>query len=205
MKLSVIIPVYNQEKLISKAIDSVPDTEDIEIIIVNDGSTDNTQTSILNYLADNQRKNKITTIELEKNKGVSYALNRGLEKAIGNYIVFLGSDDWFIPGMLEKLLEGFYDSNKDLIYFDLETNDGTIFHLEEETKRDLCGSVKLMKRSFLEGMKVNEEKRAAEDLEFNEELLKRNPTEIFSNLIVKHYNFPREGSLYWNYSRGLEN
>ena len=81
-----------------------------------------------------------------------------------------------------------------MVYYDLKINDGTIFHLSQETKQNYCGSTKFIKKAFL-GSTRNPELKAREDFFFYQELLKKNPTEKFTNLVVKHYNFPRQGSL----------
>ena len=91
-----------------------------------------------------------------------------------------------------KAMEQF--DGTDLVYFDLKVNDGSIFKLTEESKRNLCGSTKFMRKEFV-GDTRNPDIRQGEDWFFYEELLKKNPTERFTNLLVKHYNFPRKGSL----------
>ena len=83
IKLSVVIPVYNQEDLIVRAIESVPKRDDVEIIIVNDGSTDNTSANIFENL---EKFNKnIRMVVFKENQGVANALNAGLELIEGEY------------------------------------------------------------------------------------------------------------------------
>lgn len=193
-KLTVIVPVYNQENLILRALYSIPNRKDVEVIIVNDGSTDNTHNKILEYINDNNLICTTNYCNLEINQGVSNAVNLGYEKAKGEYIVLLGSDDYFLPA-IEVVIA--HANGEDLVYFDLRINDGTVWHLAQETKVNYCGSVKLMRTEFIKGLKNNVNMKHGEDYYFFQEVLKRNPTEKFTNLVAKHYNFPRENSLSW--------
>ena len=191
MKVSVVIPVYNQESLIERAIRSIPLRDDIEIIVVDDGSTDDTWNKLVTIGIELNDPNFIV-LHNRKNMGVGYTVNRGLDIADGEYIVLLGSDDYFYTDEFLQAMEQL--DGTDLVYFDLKVNDGSIFKLTEESKRNLCGSTKFMRKEFV-GDTRNPDIRQGEDWFFYDELLKKNPTERFTNLIVKHYNFPRKGSL----------
>lgn len=96
-KISVIIPVYNTEKYIDKCINSVLQQDlETEIIVVNDGSTDNSKKIIEKY------KDKIIYLEKE-NGGLSDARNYGLKYATGEYVAFLDSDDFIEKGFIFKI------------------------------------------------------------------------------------------------------
>lgn len=100
-KISFIIPVFNGEKYIDECIKSILNQDridlfDTEIIVVNDGSTDNTSEILKNY------SNKIIAIN-QQNHGVSYSRNKGIEVSSGDYIVFLDSDDYLLKNFFEKL------------------------------------------------------------------------------------------------------
>lgn len=100
-EVSVIIPVYNTEKYLRQCLDSVVNQtfKDIEIICVDDGSTDNSLEILKEY-----QKNDSRLIILQQNHiGAGEARNKGIEVAKGKYIGFLDSDDWFEPDMLEKM------------------------------------------------------------------------------------------------------
>ena len=101
VKFSVIIPVYNTEKYISKCLDSVlaQTYTDLEVICVNDGSKDNSAQIIDEYA----KKDKRIKIINQNNQGVSVARNTGIKEAIGDYIVFVDSDDEIKPNMLELI------------------------------------------------------------------------------------------------------
>ena len=101
-KISVIIPVYNTEKYLRQCLDSVVNQtlKDIEIICINDGSTDNSL-QILNEYASSD--NRIKLINLIANKGVSFARNFGIRLSKGRYIGFVDSDDWIDLSFYENL------------------------------------------------------------------------------------------------------
>src|SRR5690349_3602213 len=94
-KVSVIIPTYNRAQFIARAVDSVLEQtyKDFEIIVIDDGSSDNTQEILKAY------EGKIRYV-YQQNKGISAARNRGIQEAKGEYIAFLDSDDVWKP---EKL------------------------------------------------------------------------------------------------------
>ena len=99
-KVSVIIPVYNVEKYLHQCLDSIVNQtlKDIEIICVNDSSTDGSLDILNEYAGKDSRIQVIT----QKNAGAGSARNRGMEHATGTYLSFLDSDDFFEPDMLEK-------------------------------------------------------------------------------------------------------
>jgi glycosyltransferase involved in cell wall biosynthesis len=100
MQVSVIIPTYNRAQRLGKAIDSVlaQSHQDFELIVVDDGSEDNTDELIENYNSD------IVYIRQE-NSGAAAARNRGIEKAHYNLLAFLDSDDWFAENKLKTQIE----------------------------------------------------------------------------------------------------
>ena len=106
-RVSVIIPTYNRGWIIEEAIDSVlnQDFSDFELIVVDDGSDDNTR-EILGAYA-----NAITVLH-QPNRGVSAARNRGIAEASGQLIAFLDSDDLWLPGKLTTQVK-FFEENAD--------------------------------------------------------------------------------------------
>lgn len=103
-KISVIVPAYNSEQFIAETFDSLLNQtlKDIEVVVVNDGSTDGTQKIIDEYC----NKSDIFKSYIKENGGVSKARNYGLERAVGEYVVFLDADDTYT----EKSLEAFYEA-----------------------------------------------------------------------------------------------
>ena len=113
MKLSVIIPVYNVEKYINRAVESIikQNFTDLEIILINDGSTDNSLQEI-NLLSKKYENIKVFT---QENQGVSSTRNLGIKKAQGEYICFLDADDYLEDGVLNKFYSLCKESNLDVI------------------------------------------------------------------------------------------
>ena len=109
-KVSVIVPVYNSEKELRDCLDSlvVQTEKDIEIIVIDDGSTDNSPEIEEEY---ERNYSNVKVYKNEKNLGQSATRNRGIELAEGNYIAFLDSDDYVNPGMYEELYQVALDNN----------------------------------------------------------------------------------------------
>lgn len=194
IKLSIVMPVWNQEILVTRALESIPKRKDIEIIINNDSSEDNTEDSILNFIEKYEDYYaNIIYLKNRINRGVGYTINKCYDMASGQYIVALGSDDFFYPDNLEKAMS-YLDGETDMIYFNLRSNDGHEWIVNEESKKGLVGSVKFIKREFLGNTRCPDA-RAGEDWDFTNKLYAKNPSEKYTNLVVKHYNYPRIGSL----------
>lgn len=102
-KVSVIIPTYNYGKYIERAIDSIltQTYQDFEIIVVDDGSTDNTGEII------RSKQNDKIRYFYQENKGAPSARNKGIKESIGKYIAFLDADDEWFPNKLEKQIDKF--------------------------------------------------------------------------------------------------
>ena len=100
-KVSVIVPVYNVESYLEECLDSIINQtfKDIEIILVNDGSTDSSPKIMELYASKDSR----ITVLNQPNKGVSAARNAGIEQASGEYFLFVDSDDMIVPDAIEKL------------------------------------------------------------------------------------------------------
>ena len=129
-KVSIIIPVYNTEKYLERCLESITNQtlSDVEIICINDYSTDNSL-NILNKFADND--NRIKIINFDKNQGASVARNKGIEIAQGEYIGFVDSDDFIDLDFYEKLYNKAKETSADISKADIrmfnnETKDSKI-------------------------------------------------------------------------------
>lgn len=99
-EVSVVIPVYNRESLIGEAIASALAEDSVEVIVVDDASTDGTW-DVISRLADP----RVRAARMERNSGQSAARNRGLESARGTYVKYLDSDDLLVPRHLAREVE----------------------------------------------------------------------------------------------------
>ena len=198
--VSVIIPVYNQEVLIKRTLDSISTRNNVEIIIIDDKSTDNTYKTLLDYKKEHKDKN-IRLLHNMENKGVGYTYNRGLDEATGDYIVRIDSDDYFYTSQFNKMVDKELDGT-DMIYYNLEDNNGRELEVKLSNRKGRCGAVKFIRREFIGDTRCPEI-RTAEDRAFNDDLLTKYPTEKFTGRIVYHYNYPRKNSLTDLTKRGL--
>ena len=120
--VSVIIPVYNSEKYVEKAICSVIRQAygNIEIIVIDDGSTDRSSEIIKKLISQNSF---IRYYQMEKNSGVAIARNTGIALAKGRYIAFLDSDDMWVPGKLKVQMKLFERYKGCLLYTSVAADD----------------------------------------------------------------------------------
>ena len=135
--VSVIIPIFNSEKYISDTIISVQNQtyHNWEMLLVDDGSTDETQTIIASFLTDK----RIQFYPLEKNSGTGTARNFGVSKAAGKYIAFLDADDLWKPEKLEKQI--LFMQTNDLpftfSFYDCIDEQGNSLHRRVKAPRNL--------------------------------------------------------------------
>ncbi len=112
--ISIIVPIYNAEKYLNKCIDSLVNQtkEELEIILVNDGSTDNSENIIKEY------KDKRIKYFKNENQGIGKTRNFGIEQATGKYIMFVDSDDYIEKDACEKLYSKAVNNNLDIVICD---------------------------------------------------------------------------------------
>lgn len=123
-EISVILPVFNSEEFIGKAIESVlaQTFEDFELIIVNDGSTDSSKEIIDSFIDDRIR------IISQSNQGPGAARNNALKMAQGSYVMYLDSDDWFCPDALEVAYSEINKYDADFTFFKMINYDGERYY-----------------------------------------------------------------------------
>jgi glycosyltransferase EpsH len=138
-KISVIIPAYNVEKYIEKTLKSLKDQtfKDFEAIIINDGSTDNTEKIIKEVLQDTKFQWKLIN---QENQGVSVARNKGIIESKGEYICFLDGDDYYHPTFLEKMYNKAKEKNYDVVFcnYSLVNENGKTIR-EPKQKKEFFG------------------------------------------------------------------
>ena len=136
-KISLIVPVYNVEKYISKALDSVFNQtfNGIEIICVDDCSTDGSLDILKDYKEKAKSQSNITDfkiIELKENKGQGHARNLALTEATGDYVMYLDPDDWYETDAFEKVYNQIVKNNNDFVCFDF------YIYYDSINKRKVC-------------------------------------------------------------------
>ena len=109
--ISIIVPIYNAEKYIKKCVDSLLNQtkKEIELILINDGSTDSTHNILKSY------KDKRIKYFKNKNQGIGKTRNFGIEKSTGKYIIFIDSDDYIEPTTCEELFEKAEKEKADIV------------------------------------------------------------------------------------------
>ena len=154
-KISVIVPVYNVEKYLSECLDSIVNQtlKDIEIICVNDGSTDNSIFILREYAS---KDNRIKIIDKE-NEGLGYTRKVGLDNAKGEYILFCDSDDKYVADdVFEKIYNEIKKNNSELMIFRFLYGDRNSDLLDNTNKSILIFNFyfsawsKLYKKEFLD-------------------------------------------------------
>ncbi|WP_051258392.1 glycosyltransferase family 2 protein [Atopococcus tabaci] len=140
-KVSVVMPVYNGEKFLKQAVDSIRNQtmEDIEIILVNDQSTD-ASGRICDELKEED--SRIHVIHLEENKGICGARNAGLRAAKGEYVAFCDNDDFFLPNLIADNYSLAKEYDADMVKFgrkliDVDSN-GNVLREKETPLKELA-------------------------------------------------------------------
>lgn len=144
-KISIILPVYNVEKYLGKCLDSLINQtlQDIEIICINDGSTDDS----LEILEEYAKKDDRIKIINQENSKQGAARNRGLEVATGEFVTFVDSDDWVDIDYLEKLYNAIINSNVNMAIASMtrDKENRTKNHLRLNTEKTYCGASNIVK------------------------------------------------------------
>lgn len=212
IKVSIIVPVYNiPEKILRKCIESIINQtlREIEIILVDDGSTDNSGVICDEYA---EKDSRIVVIH-KANEGLSAARNTGYENATGDWLAFLDSDDWVNPNMCEEVYKLGIKNFADVVIF------GTIqefehykspfkYHFQDDTLfegkqcealqceiLDFTGNIatawaKLFNKKFLDDNNLkhnNQLRQGSEGIEFNIRVFEKVKRVYFTSHIYYHY------------------
>ena len=203
IKLSILTPVWNQEELVIKGLDSVPRRDDIEVLVRDDGSTDKTLANLKKYKAEHPELN-LKVYSNGKNLGVVATANKLLAAAKGEFFHFLMSDDTVLTDNYNTLIDQLYSFCGDIVAMDLLVNNGDVWHLDETKDEAWCAQAcRFIRRSIVDGIKYPEKVKAGEDWFFHKEMMERKPKVEYSGVVAYRYNFPREGSLMNLRARGL--
>jgi len=206
--ISIVLPVYNSEMTLERCIDSILSQTytQYKLIIVNDGSTDLSQSIIDRYAESDDR----VIVVSKENGGVSSARNVGIDKAKGEYICFVDSDDYVAPTYLEELDNCITGNDTDLAIClisrskDLESDKVTCF----DDKNLLIQSIvnneehnagpynKLFKRDLIGNLRFAEDIYLGEDTLFCVEYAKKCRNAVRINKVLYYYEVPTSSTLY---------
>lgn len=201
-EVSVIIPYYNRESTIERALNSVVEQsyKDYEIILIDDGSSDNSH-EIVDDFIKKRKEYKIINL-YQDNSGPSKARNRGIEEAKGEYIAFLDSDDSWVPNKLEIQMN-FLQKNKEVMILGTDYNNiinGNISTKSSNTNKYkevgfykrlikcyFPTSTVVIKREVFEEFRFNEEQKYAEDTLLFLKILRKYPGGKIELPLVNYY------------------
>lgn len=206
-KVSVIVPVYNAEKYLKRSIESVINQtyKDLEIIIIDDKSTDNSKKIIQKYASSD---NRIRAFFSEINQGVSKSRNIGMKSVSGDYIIFMDADDYIVPNAIEVMMNASNKYNADIVdsyHLIIYTKNNKNYYFTENKvpKKDLIlGSLddnievltkstyitgKLISRKLIDGMSFDENLKRYEDLVFEHQLKLKLKNMVFVKEVLYYY------------------
>ena len=187
IKLSIIIPMYNAEEFIIRALDSIPNRDDIEVICIDDCSTDNTYNLVKEY-----KRLNIRLFKNDINRGVGYTTNVGYDNSNGEWIIGIDNDDYLLTDQYNNFINSLDNyEDYDMVYLNNEINNGDIW---SDTTRSAIWCY-VIKRNFLGNIRMLEDQNVLVDWKLKQRLDSLNPKIISSNILCYHYNYPREGSL----------
>ena len=202
--VSVIIPVFNSEQYIGKTLKSVVEQtyQNIEIILINDGSTDDT-INILNMFQQQDDRIRVFT---QKNSGVSCSRNLGLKRANGEYIVFVDGDDYIENNLIEELLKlitethsdigciGYILNRPDQKFYFYNTKQKKVFNRNEGLKQLISGEymepgvwAKIFSRECIKSLSFNKELTYNEDYLFNLMAFSKAKKIAYYDIALYHY------------------
>ena len=206
-KVSIIVPAFNAEKYLDRSIKSILNQtyDDLEIIIIDDASKDNTKKIIQKYASQDKR---IRPIYSEINRGVSKSRNMGLQTFTGDYVFFMDADDYIVKNAIERMMDVSDKYNADvvdsyhlMIYYN---KNKTYFCTEHKVPKEdiVMGNLqdnidiltkstyitgKLIKSDLVKGLFFNEELRRYEDLVYEHQLKLKLTNMVFIKDVIYYY------------------
>lgn len=214
MVVSIIIPAYNSEKFIRRCLDSVVNQiyKNIEIIVVDDASTDNTEKIIKEYA---EKDNRIRPFYSSENKGVSFSRNIGLKASTGEYIMFVDSDDELTKDAVRRMVDIANKYNSDyvdsyqIIKYAKNNKEYMFTEFKLPKKHLVLGSIennpkiinmymyikgKLIKKNLINDLLFDESLKIYEDLVFEQTIKSKVRNYVMINKPIYVY-YEREDSL----------
>ena len=207
---SIIMPVYNAEKVLSKSVESVlrQTVRDWELIAIDDGSSDRSKEILVNYACVDSRIKLVS----QHNSGPGAARNKGIGISSGKYIAFLDADDYWEDDYLEQVFQSSNSGTVDLIFVEMvnEKEDGTFVklgnvsaHKNLSKKELICnqitgklpwGMCKVIRREMIfEGNSTFSDLSVGEEAIFSYEVLRKAASVAFVSKPIYHYVYNPEG------------
>lgn len=206
IKLSIIMGVHNQEELAINALKHMPVRDDVEVLVIDNASTDGSLAAVRKYKEEHPELN-LTIFANKRMVNPCVNGNKLIELSHGEYFHLHCDDDYIITPEFERVIDEYLYSPEDydVVAFDLRQNDGFCLPVNENTHTWRSSFIaRLVKKSFVQkyGLKMREEKYGEEDQYFNHEILEHDPKIVFTGITAYHYNYPREGSISWLFAHG---
>lgn len=206
IKLSIIMGVHNQEELAINALKHMPVRDDVEVLVIDNASTDGSLAAVRKYKEEHPELN-LTIFANKRMVNPCVNGNKLIELSHGEYFHLHCDDDYIITPEFNRVIDEYLYSNEnyDVVAFDLRQNDGFCLPVNADTHTWRSSFIaRLVKKSFVQkyGLKMREEKYGEEDQYFNHEILEHDPKIVFTGITAYHYNYPREGSISWLFAHG---
>lgn len=176
--VSVIVPIYNVERYVEKCVDSIlaQTYSNLEILLVNDGSTDGSRQKITQY----ERESRCRILD-KPNGGLSSARNAGLDNATGEYVYFVDSDDYIVPDAVESLVQKMQETKADFCCYRI------VFYSDDHTKisgKNFTNDILIGQEAIMEDAFLNKDiKTTAWSKFFSAEFLKCNSLRFKDGII----------------------
>lgn len=192
-KLSVMLCNYNNAWCIERALNSIPKRNDIQIVIVDDCSTDNSDELIRKYIQDNPI---FGYKYIKNNKNIGLGLSRKIAQSFieGEYFTILDCDDWLITDKFNDVINNHLNNNYDLVYFYMtHGSHKAIILASQRTYRNFSGHNKIYRTAFINNSGAEwHNVRKGSDVDFDRQWWDKNPSMHFTDILAKHWNRPNE-------------
>jgi glycosyltransferase involved in cell wall biosynthesis len=184
---------YNQDWGIERALNSIPKRNDIQIVIVDDGSVDNSDKVIRDYIQNNPIFS-YKYIKNETNYGLGIARIIAQSFINGEYFHILDADDWLLTDEFNSIINNYLNNNYDIIYFDTQIKARIpILRGSPNNCKNYTGHNKIFKTQYIIDNNIQWHNiKSGSDLDFDRQWWWRNPNIYFTNILAKFWNKPND-------------